>query len=199
MKGFSRVKQSTVKVFGMTNQLIAESLSRVGKQHNVDIGHLVPISKNEKDQYYSQFDLAVRAEAAEMSKHYELFYCLEKSIRQLITEVLEDAHGPDWWDKECVPQQLQDEVRSRIQREADSGMTVRSDLPLDFTNFGELSGIISHNWELFGGILKSKKAVTRILSGLNLLRGPIAHCAPLAEDEVLRLQLALSDWFRQQE
>jgi hypothetical protein len=26
--------------------------------------------------------------------------------------------------------------------------------------------------------------------------GPIAHCAPLAEDEVVRLRLSVRDWFR---
>lgn len=31
---------------------------------------------------------------------------------------------------------------------------------------------------------------------LNSLRGPIAHCSPLADDEVVRLRLAVRDWFR---
>lgn len=30
----------------------------------------------------------------------------------------------------------------------------------------------------------------------NLLRGLIAHCEELSEDEVLRLRLTLADWFR---
>jgi hypothetical protein len=34
------------------------------------------------------------------------------------------------------------------------------------------------------------------MANLNMLRGPIAHCSPLAEDEVLRLQLTVRDWFR---
>lgn len=34
------------------------------------------------------------------------------------------------------------------------------------------------------------------MNSLNLLRGPIAHCSPLAEDEVVRLKLTLKDWFR---
>lgn len=31
---------------------------------------------------------------------------------------------------------------------------------------------------------------------LNTLRGAVAHCTPLAEDEVLRLRLSVRDWFR---
>jgi hypothetical protein len=34
------------------------------------------------------------------------------------------------------------------------------------------------------------------MASLNSLRGPVAHCVPLAEDEALRLQLAVRDWFR---
>jgi len=67
---------------------------------------------------------------------------------------------------------------------------------LDYTTFGELSVIITSNWPIFGGSLSSEKAVTRVMSSLNSLRGPVAHCSPLKEDEVLRLQLAVRDWFR---
>ncbi len=41
-----------------------------------------------------------------------------------------------------------------------------------------------------------KMAFTRIMTSLNMLRGPIAHCCPLADDEVVRLQLTVKDWFR---
>jgi hypothetical protein len=37
------------------------------------------------------------------------------------------------------------------------------------------------------------------MASLNTLRAPIAHCSPLGEDEVVRLQLAVRDWFRLQE
>ena len=34
------------------------------------------------------------------------------------------------------------------------------------------------------------------MTSLNQLRGPIAHCSPLAEDEVVRLELTVKDWSR---
>jgi len=43
------------------------------------------------------------------------------------------------------------------------------------------------------------RTVERIVStffNANLLRGPIAHCCPLAEDEKVRLDLTVKDWFR---
>lgn len=48
-------------------------------------------------------------------------------------------------------------------------------------------------------MLRDIQAVERILSNLNTLRAPIAHCKALAEDEVERLHLGLRDWFRQME
>jgi hypothetical protein len=67
---------------------------------------------------------------------------------------------------------------------------------IDYTTFGQLSGIITLNWELFEPILTSRRAVERVMASLNLVRGPIAHCCPIAEDEIERLRLAVKDWFR---
>jgi hypothetical protein len=61
-----------------------------------------------------------------------------------------------------------------------------------YTTFGELSVIINSNWVLFATIFKSQRAVERVMASLNLLRGPIAHCCPLSEDEIDRLRLAVS-------
>jgi hypothetical protein len=83
-----------------------------------------------------------------------------------------------------------------MQRELDSGVTVRSDDAIDYTTFGELSQIINSNWSVFEDTFNSRRAVEKVMANLNLLRGPIAHCSPLAADEVLRLQLSLRDWFR---
>ena len=76
-------------------------------------------------------------------------------------------------------------------------MTPRSDDMIDFTTFGELGQIIAANGKIFGDTFRDLKGVSRVLASLNSLRAPIAHCCPLAEDEVSRLQISLKDWFRQ--
>ena len=78
-------------------------------------------------------------------------------------------------------------------------MTLRSSEPIDYAAFGELGEIIKSNWSLFGSVFNDIKAVEKVLGNLNSLRNPIAHCSPLAADEVLRLELSLRDWFRIQE
>lgn len=186
-----------IKAFGMTNQIITEEIQSIGVQFSHDFGHLPPkVSENVERVYYPQFTSAVRAEASSMSSHYETFYCLEKTIRSLVASSLEVAEGEDWWESTRIPPNVKNEVISRVQKELDSGVTRRSPDELDYTTFGELSVIITSNWDVFGGLFDSRKAVEKVMANLNTLRGPIAHCTALAEDEVLRLQLTVRDWFR---
>ncbi|WP_200821605.1 Swt1 family HEPN domain-containing protein [Bryocella elongata] len=181
----------------MTNQMLADDLLRIGAAHGVDLGHLASGANAAEDAYYPQFPARIRAEAHRMARHYELFYCLEVSVRDLVNVTLTESKGTDdWWATDCVPQQIKLDVSGRIKAEIDSGVSRRSDDELDFTTFGELGTIIVVNWNSFGGIFTSKKAVEKVVGSLNSLRNPIAHCCPLAEDEEVRLSLALRDWFR---
>lgn len=194
----SKAALDRIKAFGMTNQMLTEDLSRISSLHNVELGHMPSAPQSVEDVYYPQFNPAVRAEAAAMAKHYEVFYSLETSIRALVSQTIEAAEGTEeWWQSARVPPAIKAEVASRIQKEVDAGVTRRSTDELDYTTFGELSDLIQSNWDIFGGSLfTSKRAVQKVMASLNSLRNPIAHCSPLAEDEQLRLQLTVRDWFR---
>jgi HEPN superfamily Swt1-like protein len=186
-----------LRSFGMSGFLITEELKGVETRYGIELGH-VKRGLDDESQYYPQFEQAVRVEAARMSEHYEVFYCLETSIRKLMTDTLSDpdAEGPNWWNSARIPQAIKDVTAERLQKEIDSGVTQRSEKAIDYTTFGELSVIITNNWDLFETIFTSKKAVEKVMRDLNVLRGPIAHCCPITEDEVDRLRLAVKDWFR---
>jgi hypothetical protein len=187
--------EDKIRSFGMSGLLVSEEIKLIEQKYQIILGH------SSQDQVinsveYPQFEQSVRAEAASMARHYELFYCLEQSIRKLIIETFFENAGESWWISGCIPANIVKDVADRTQRETDSGMTRRSDEPIDYTTFGELSVIITSNWNLFTPILNSKRAVEKVMNSLNLLRGSIAHCCPLSEDEVVRLNLAVKDWFR---
>jgi hypothetical protein len=185
-----------VRAFGMSGFQITDELRLIEEKFQTELGHL-PKSEANALAYYPQFEQTVRKEAADMSEHYKVFYCLEQAIRKLISETLEDAKGPDWWNSGCIPPAVIQSAADNQKKEIENGLTPRSERAIDFTNFGELAVIINHNWKEFESTLKNKGAVGRILYGLNLIRGPIAHCCPMQDDEIDRLQLAVKDWFRQ--
>lgn len=185
--------EDRIKLFGMSHALVERDLDKLERSLKLDLGRTTTDSKDEA--YYPQFDHLLRVQAAEMSEHYELFYCLETSIRNLIADTLEGGHGEAWWDT-CVPDPIKTNATFNVKRETDAGVTPRSERDIDYTTFGELGDIVKNNWESFDTIFASQKAFTKIMTNLNQLRGPIAHCCPLAGDEVVRLQLTVSDWFR---
>lgn len=189
--------EDIIKLFGITNQMLELDLNRIEKKFDLDLGR-VKTKADADNIYYPQFELEIRKEAKKMARNYEIFYCLEKSIRNLINTVLETEFGDDWWEApKVVPENVKIEVKKRIKNEIDSAVTLRSDNSIDFTTFGELGEIVKSNWIIFSGIgFKSVKAFEGVMSKLNTIRGPIAHCSELAEDEELRLQLTIRDWFR---
>lgn len=157
---------------------------------------LAPLDSDERlEPFIRQFDASNRKNAAKMSRYYELFYLLENDIRRLIVDTMESAHGSDWWSTH-VSQGVADEARKNQKREADAGVSSRSEDSIDYITFGQLGEIIRDNWGDFAGMLSNQSAVNRALSGLKMLRGTIAHCGVLAEDEVDRLKFAMRDWFR---
>lgn len=186
--------ESRVKLFVLSNSLAEHRLDRVECELGVDLERQEKTPTKEQD-YYAQFDAAFRNEAKEMSRHYEVFYCLEKSIRRLIVQIMKESYSDNWWDLK-VREEIRRNVDANIKREAESGFTERSELKIDYTTFGELTSIVQDNWDAFSALFKNLKAFSKIMTSLNQLRGPIAHCCPLAEDEVVRLNLAVKDWFR---
>lgn len=185
-----------IKLFGLNNVLIETEVCRVEKESGVDFGHHVARKSKEERRFYPQFPERIRLEADQMAQHYSLFYCLETSIRELIVDRLSEVHGTDWWVA-VVPPNVRSNAERNRKSELRAGVTLRSNSMIDYTNFGELGEIIRANFDLFGDMFRDISAVERILSSLNTLRAPIAHCKSLAEDEVVRLHLGLRDWFRQ--
>jgi hypothetical protein len=184
-----------IKLFGLNNFSIEAAIKQTEKQLGIPFRQAA-LNEDKDEEFYPQFPEHIRREAEGMARHYEIFYCLESSIRQLIADRLKEEIGTDWWEK-SVPDQIRKNAEDNRRRESETGMTPRSDEIIDFTTFGELGQIISANGKIFGDTFRDLKAVSRVLSSLNSLRSPIAHCCPLAEDEVSRLQISLKDWFRQ--
>ena len=185
---------SKIKLFALANSLAENELDKVESRLEIDLGRK-EVKEVQAKAYYLQFSSEFRKEAKIMAQHYEVFYCLEKSIRSLVVQLMFEKFGENWWDK--VKEDIRKNVDANIKREEESGFTIRSEEKIDYTTFGELSQIVTGNWEAFENLFtRGQRAFQKIMTNLNQLRGPIAHCCPLAEDEIVRLELTVKDWFR---
>jgi Swt1-like HEPN len=182
-----------VKLFGMHVLLLETELKKM-EDSGVQIGHAKTIQRAEIVDI-DLFESDILHEARQMADFYALYYSLENSIRRLISERLSEKHGPNWW-KSNVPEGVQREVEKKQRDEKDTTMSIRSEDPLAYTNFGELISIFDQNWSDFSDTLRSQKAMQTILSQFNKIRNVVAHSCALNEDEITRFKLLVKDWFR---
>jgi len=185
--------EEQLMLFGMNNLLLEKNLERLEKE-GIDIGHTSTLKKDELVDT-ELFENEILKRARKMADFYVLYFSLENSVRKLIKDVLSENYGENWWSAK-VPEGVRRNVIDIQKKEKDSAMSIRSDDPLDYTNFGELVDIFSSNWSDFSDILRSQKSVQETLSPLNRIRNVIAHSCELNDDEILRFKLLIKDWLR---
>jgi hypothetical protein len=180
-----------MRLFGMRNLLLEAELAKL-EATGIDLGHVATLQRHQLVDV-ELFDRDIRVEAERMADLYVLYYSLENTVRRLISERLQEKHGPTWWTT-AVPQGIQTAVADKQNREKDSVLSIRSDDPLTYTNFGELISIIEANWEAFSDTIRSKKAMQQTLSQFNQIRNVIAHSCSLSATDISRLKLLITDW-----
>jgi hypothetical protein len=182
-----------VRLFGMHNLMLETELNKL-EAKGIQIEHAKTIAKTEVVDV-DLFENDILLEARKMADFYVIYYAMENSIRRLLSERLEEKHASNWW-KIKVPQGVQTEVEKKQKEERDTTMSIRSDDPLTYTNFGELIAIFDANWADFSDTLRSQKAMQQILSQFNKIRNVVAHSCVLNDDEITRFKLLVKDWFR---
>lgn len=182
-----------VKLFGMQNLMLETELNKL-EANGIQIEHAKTISRSEVVDV-DLFESDILQEARKMADFYVIYYAVENSIRRLVSERLEERHTATWW-KDRVPQGVREEVARKQKDERDTTMSIRSEDPLSYTNFGELISIFDANWADFSDTLRSQKAMQQILSQFNKIRNVVAHSCALNDDEITRFKLLVKDWFR---
>jgi energy-converting hydrogenase A subunit M len=182
-----------IKLFGMQNLLLESELKKL-EESGVQIEHTKTIQKAEIVDV-DLFESDILQEARRMADFYVIYYALENSIRRLISERLLEKHGLTWW-QDKVPEGVRNEVAKKQKEEMDTIMSIRSEDPLAYTNFGELISIFDANWKDFSDTLRSQKAMQQILAQFNKIRNTVAHSCELNDDEITRFKLSVKDWFR---
>jgi hypothetical protein len=143
------------------------------------------------------FSPRILYDAAKMSSVFGAFFCLENSVRELITERLLARRGTDWWNS-AVPGKIKQGVEKLKEKESKNRYhTPRSVSLIGYTMFGNLAQIIIANWDEFSDLFPDQAWVTSRFNDLEMSRNIIMHTGALPQIEIERIQSIVRDWIRQ--
>lgn len=148
------------------------------------------------DLSFAEFSAQIQDGAEKMSRMYVAFFCFENSVRELVAQVLRDAHGDNWWETK-VPVGIRNKVDSRKkQEEKNKWHQPRSRNNINYADFGDMPGIILNNWDDFDELFDTPEWVKSRFSDMEKSRNVIAHNNVLEDAEIERIRLYLQDWAR---
>jgi len=135
--------------------------------------------------------------ARAMANIYVAVAAFENSVRTLITDVLLEQIGADWWEK-GVSEKIrtraeskraeEEKVRWHVQRGAD---------PINYTQLPDLASIIRQNWQHFQPHVPSIEWADSLLDVIERSRNVIMHSGMLSRPDVERLGIFIRDWIKQ--
>lgn len=145
---------------------------------------------------FAEFSKQIVDGAEKMSRLYVAFFCFENSVRELVAQTMRDAHGDTWWDTK-VPNSIKTKVANRkAQEQKNKWHQPRSRAEINYTDFGDMPGIIINNWPDFDDLFDGPEWVKTRFGDMEKSRNVIAHNNVLEEAEIDRIRLYLQDWAR---
>ena len=165
-------------------------ISRLALTSNVDtdVARRLPLAALDED---------LVARAKRMATVYIAIAAFENTAREFVSSRLLEAVGADWWTS-AVSDKIRAKAESRRQEEAKIRWhATRGDEPLTYTEFGDLSSIISQNWAHFEVHLETIEWVRQTIATVERSRNVIMHSGELGLQDVERVGTAIRDWIRQ--
>jgi hypothetical protein len=143
----------------------------------------------------AHFSTESRVQARHMGEVYELLYCLENSVRELIESTLREVHGAEWWNK--LPQKLREQAEKRkLDDESSRWHSPRGESLLNYLDFPQYAQIISEQWVHFESLIGDQPWMTNYFAEINRSRRALAHTGKLKESDVARMAMRVDDWLR---
>ncbi|HLX31603.1 MAG TPA: Swt1 family HEPN domain-containing protein [Gaiellaceae bacterium] len=141
------------------------------------------------------FSLATRVAARRMGRIYELLFCFENSVRELIETTLREVLTPETWWEEAVPEAIRKKADSRRRDDERARWHgPRGTSPLNFVDFEDLAKIIIERWDDFDDLLGDREWVENYFSEMNRTRRAIGHTGDLSQHAVERMELFVREW-----
>ena len=137
------------------------------------------------------------ARALRMAAVYTAIASFENSVRRLVSTVLLEQIGADWWQS-SVPNKVRERAESRQAEEAKIRWhTPRGDEPLNYTDFSDLIAIINQNWEKFEPFIRSLEWARQLMVTVERSRNVIMHSGELELEDIERTGGLIRDWVKQ--
>jgi len=143
------------------------------------------------------FSFAIRVEAQRMARVYELLFCFENSVRELIEDRLKEKFDVATWWQEGVPEDIRNSAEALKEKERQTPWHgPRGGTLLAFVDFPVLGRIITAGWAHFEDLLGSPDWVRNLFDEMNQSRRAVAHTGVLSQHDIERMELRVRDWLR---
>jgi hypothetical protein len=132
-----------------------------------------------------------------MATVYIAIAAFENSARVMISKVLLEKVGAEWWEK-SVAGNIRKKVAGRQTEETKfKWHKARGGDPIDYTDFGDLGNIIAQNWAHFEGLIPSAEWVKSLFDVVERSRNVIMHSGNLELEDIERVGINIRDWIKQ--
>jgi hypothetical protein len=143
------------------------------------------------------FSLSTRINAKKMTLIYALLFCFENSVRELVSQRLNEKYGADWWNLK-VNGTIKKKVSFRKKEdEKNRWHGPRAKIDIAYANFGDLNDIIVENYADFEDLFPDPDWVQAKIGDLERSRNVIAHNNVLSEADIERIRMYIKDWIQQ--
>lgn len=190
------MKESDLYSFIFKGNLTLNKLENLGVANISNFRHQEE-EKLSKRLSIDFFDTILVARAKKMSIVFIAITSFENTMRDFISKFMLETKGENWWDLHVKPD-IQQKVQSRMESEKSIRWhTPRGDLPIYYTEFGNLISIISGNWDIFEAHFQNIDWMKNIITTLERSRNVIMHSGDLSDADIERIGTLIRDWIRQ--
>jgi hypothetical protein len=135
--------------------------------------------------------------ARHMGVVYMAIAAFENSVRKLISTVLLEKVGENWWDG-CISANIRKKVDGRQKEEEKVRWHAqRGESPIVYTDLGDLGNIIRNSWTHFEPHIPSIEWANSVLDVIERSRNVIMHSGYLTRVDVERVGINIRDWVKQ--
>lgn len=181
--------------FAFRGLLAEESLDRAGRTNP----KLTEMSDRDLATTLSldSFDEDLISDARKMSLVFIAICSFENSTRLLVSKVLLEAVGENWWES-SVSRNVKDRAKARQDEEEKVRWHAqRGKDPIYYTTLGDLLSIVRGNWDKFEPYIHKIEWAGSIFDMLERSRNVIMHSGTLDQADIERVGINIRDWVKQ--